>query len=51
MHGIDVAYCYRRRTFRGLCELGTFVCLAKTDELTEMPFRRRVGPKNHIYIG
>jgi len=40
----EAAYCYRRRTFRGLCVcvLGISVSAAKTDETIELPH----GPGN-----
>jgi len=47
---IDAAYCYTRRTFRGLCLVfGTPVSPAKTDEPIAVPFGQTlVGPRYHV---
>jgi len=55
MHRLDVAYCYTRHTFHGLC-----VCLCarqralyKTDEPIVSRFGKPtlVGPRNHVLDG
>ena len=55
MQCIDVAYCYRCRTWRGLCVgvLGIRYSCVKTAEPIEIPFGglTHVGPRNPVLDG